>query len=262
MVRISILGTGNVAWHLVSAFSAAEDVEIVQLVGRNPSALKNLYVRLSTTNSPPKVSDFSYIAESDVYILAVSDDAIAEVSGFIGDRKGLVVHTSGSVSMDVLSQHPRHGVLYPLQSFSKDRKVDTESVPFCLEAGTDADMHVLKNLASNLSQKIYGVDSDQRRVLHLAAVFVNNFTNHLYHIGQHLCQNEGLPFDLLQPLIQETAYKIEHLSPIDSQTGPARRGDAKTINIHLEQLQNSDYKEVYSVLSESILNLYREKNPS
>ena len=261
MVRITILGTGNVARHLAFAFSSVQGVEIVQIVGRDTTALKSLVKRLPKAwDRSPKTTDFSHVADADVYLIAVSDDAIAEVSGLLEDKKGLVVHTSGSVSMNVLSRHPRRGVFYPLQTFSRDRKVPMKSVPFCLEGHQDSDRNVLKYLAGQLSERVYDVDSRQRKALHLSAIFVNNFTNHLVYIGQDICQQKEMPFDILHPLIRETVDKMEELSPLEAQTGPARRGDAKTIENHLEQLKSSDHKEVYSILSESILNLYRGRN--
>ncbi len=252
MLRVAIIGTGNLAQHLFDAFAACPTLEVVQVVGRNAKALKH-FEKLSATST-----DFKNIAEANVVIIAVKDDAIAAVSKYLRNKKGLIVHTSGSVSVDVLPAHNRCGVFYPLQSFSKDRKVDMKSVPFCLEANADADLDLLKKLAHKISDKVYEVSSEQRKVLHLAAVFVNNFTNHLYQIGKEICDEKGLPFEILQPLIRETAGKIEQLTPYDAQTGPARRGDSETIKKHLEQLKSSDHTEVYKVLSESIGKLYRK----
>lgn len=252
MLTVVIIGTGNLARHLFDAFSTCRTISIVQFVGRNAKALEHFEKSVSTS------TDFKNIAEADVFIVAVSDTAIRSVSKYLTNKKGLVVHTSGSVSIDVLSDRHRSGVLYPLQTFSKDRKVAMESVPFCLEAVDEADLKILKELAGRISEKVYEVDSEQRKALHLAAVFVNNFTNHLYLIGKEICDEKGLPFEILQPLIRETLDKIEQLSPYDAQTGPARRGDSETIAMHLKQLDNSGYHEVYAGLSESIGKLYRK----
>lgn len=252
MIRVSILGSGNVARHLLHAFLEIEDAQVVQIIGRNKNALQ--YFRGQTVTA----SDFTKILDSDVFVIAVSDDAIASVSEYLKDKKGLVVHTSGSVSMDALSRCGRYGVMYPLQTFSQDREVDMRSVPFCLEAHDEADLNFLKELAGRISGKVYEVDSDQRKALHLAAVFVNNFTNHMYHIGKEICDAKGLPFEILQPLIRETVNKIDQLSPFDAQTGPARRGDSETIKKHLGQLKNSGHGEMYEILSGSIQKLYRE----
>ena len=250
MIRLSILGTGNVAKRLFEAFMVSGEVKVVQVVGRNEAVL------LSFGYGAPTSSDFSKIKDADIFVVAVKDDAIATVSEYLRDKTGLVVHTSGSVSMDVLSPKERNGVFYPLQTFSKDREVDMRSVPFCLEAQRKKDMSLLKKLAATLSETMYEVDSTQRKALHLAAVFVNNFTNHLYYVGQQICEEKGLPFHILHPLIQETADKIEHLAPYDAQTGPARRGDFETISLHLQWVKESGMREIYTVMSESIEKLY------
>ena len=250
MLNVIIIGTGNVAQHLFDAFSASAGTNIVQVVGRSKQALANF------KNSAITLTDFKNIAEADVYIIAVSDMAIPTVSKHLLKFKGLVVHTSGSVSIDVLINHSRYGVFYPLQTFTKDRKVAINCVPFCLETHNEADMDLLKKLTGQLSQTMYDVNSEQRKMLHLAAVFVNNFTNHLFHIGKEICYENGLPFEILQPLLQETLDKTQQLTPFDAQTGPARRGDFETIERHLEELKNSGHNNVYEVMSKSIRNLY------
>ncbi|HEA21684.1 MAG TPA: DUF2520 domain-containing protein [Pricia antarctica] len=251
MIRVSILGTGNVAMHLRQLFLELKDVEVVQIVGRNTKILQSLEERTAIT------SNFEDILDADIFIIAVNDDAIAKVSQFLKDKKGLVVHTSGSVSMDTLSQCKRYGVFYPVQTFSKHRKVDFKSVPICVEAQDDRDVLLLETLANKVSDAVYQVNSKQRKALHLGAVFVNNFTNHLFHIGQQICEENELPTAILQPLIQETSAKITNLSPYDAQTGPARRGDFKTIEDHLEQLNGSEFQDVYATMSASIEKLYR-----
>jgi len=250
MIRVSILGTGNVAAHLFRAFLKNEDVEIVQVVGRNTEALRAFSKQTDT------LSDFTNIAEADIFIIAVKDDAIVKVSEYVKHVKGMVVHTSGGVSMDALSGCRRHGVFYPLQTFSKNSAVDMRSVPICLEAHDSADTDLLNALAAMISESVHQVDSACRKALHLTAVIVNNFTNHLYYIGQQICVENELPAEILQPLIRETAAKIEQLSPYDAQTGPARRGDHETISMHLEQLKASKFKAVYEVMSASIEKLY------
>ncbi len=255
MIRLGILGTGNVAKRLFEAFMVTGSVEVVQVVGRNEAALQ------SFGNGVPTSSDFSIIKDADVFIIAVQDEAIASVSKFLRNKKGLVVHTSGSVSMDILSPQERYGVFYPLQTFSRDREVDMRSVPFCLEAQHKKDMTLLKKLAATLSETMYEVDSEQRKAIHLAAVFVNNFTNHLFYVGQQICEEKGLPFPIFHPLIRETVDKIEHLAPYDAQTGPARRGDFETISLHMQRLKKSGMREIYKVMSESIEKLYYNPTP-
>lgn len=250
MIRVSIIGSGNVAQHLHDAFSLSVEIEIVQVVSRNAKALPAFGKAKKTT------TDFSNIADSDIYIISVSDTAIRPVSQLINNERGLVVHTSGATPMDVLSSHKRHGVFYPLQTFTKNRAIDFNKVPLCLESDTESDLALLKRLAQKISDKVYEVDSEQRKSLHLAAVFVNNFTNHLYHLTHEICEANGLRFELLQPLIAETVEKLNDLTPYQAQTGPARRGDQQTMDTHLRQLKDPLKKEIYKLLSQSIEQTY------
>lgn len=253
MIKVSILGTGNVATHLFKAFSSSEEIEIVQVVGRNTKALQAFGHNTNTT------SNFTDLKVSDIYIIALSDNSIKTVSEQLTKNNALIVHTSGSTPMAELSKHKRHGVFYPLQTFSKTTEVDFKKVPICLEAKKKEDMALLKKLANLVSNYSYEIDTEQRKSLHLSAVFVNNFTNHLYQMGSDLCKEHNVPFKILSPLIQETARKIETLSPFDAQTGPARRGDSKTITNHLEQLKNPEFKAIYKLLSKSIQTTYGKK---
>ncbi|SHJ70089.1 Rossmann-like and DUF2520 domain-containing protein [Pseudozobellia thermophila] len=250
MISVSIIGSGRVAKHLHDAFSLNGEIDIVQVVSRNTTALQGFDQARSTT------SDFKDIADSDIYIIAVSDNAINSVSQQLNTKNKLVVHTSGATPMDILATHPRHGVFYPLQSFSKDRPMDFNKVPLCLESNTQSDLDLLKQLAQKITGRIYEVSTEQRKTLHLAAVFVNNFTNHLYHLAHEICKEKELSFELLRPLIGETVDKLSHLTPYQAQTGPARRGDQSTIDTHLAQLKKPVEIEIYKLLSQSIENTY------
>ena len=253
MIRIVILGTGNVAKHLLGAFKKAEDVEVVQVYGRNNSVLESLGSDYQTT------TEVSSLKQVDIYILAISDDAISEVSKQLDLKAGLVVHTSGSVPLAALSKKTKRGVFYPLQTFSVDRKVDFAEIPICIESENEADTGILKQLASAISKKVEYMDSDQRKALHLAAVMANNFTNHMYYLSSEFCSQNNVPFSLLHPLIQETAKKIEDLSPYDAQTGPARRNDCGTLKKQKAQLKSKRHKKIYSLLSKSIRKTYGKK---
>ena len=250
MIRIVILGTGNVAKHLFDAFSRTKTVKVVQVVGRNQERLKNF----SDTTA-----DFSDIANADAYIISVSDSAISSVAQSLIKKKGLILHTSGSVSLEGLSPNKNTGVFYPLQTFSIDRDVHFESVPICIETSSEQYLNFLEDLGKSISEKVYKIDSAQRRVLHLAAVFANNFTNHMYHMANEICEEHKLPFDILKPLIQETAQKVQSNPPDTMQTGPARRNDSETIQKHLMQLRNEKQREIYTLLSQSIKEIYGEK---
>ncbi|ALM06861.1 hypothetical protein SB49_02860 [Sediminicola sp. YIK13] len=250
MISIVILGTGNVAKHLYDSFSATNQVKILQVVGRSEEKL------LVYSKQTEVTLDYGNIKEADVYLIAVSDGAVKEVSQNLIGKKGLVVHTSGNCALDMLSPIQRKGVFYPLQSFTKNKKVDFKEIPICLEAAQKEDEIILEHLAHLISEKVFNISSEQRKIIHLAAVFVNNFTNHLYQIGNEICNDHNIPFELLHPLIKETAHKISVLNPHEAQTGPARRGDQVTINNHLRLLENKTYKEIYSLLSNSIKKNY------
>ncbi|PQJ74587.1 Rossmann-like and DUF2520 domain-containing protein [Polaribacter gangjinensis] len=229
MISILIVGKGNVGTQLYEAFKSIETLN-VQLISSR---------------------DLNAIPKSDVTIIAVSDDAVATVSSQISTD--FVVHTSGSVPLSGLKNNTRKGVFYPLQTFSKDKKVDYTQVPFCIEATTESDVKLLETLAGFLSKKIYHISSEQRKAIHVAAVFANNFTNHLYKIAHDICDTHQIPFEILHPLINETADKIKVLPPALAQTGPAIRKDAATIKNHLFLLTEKQ-QEIYTILTKSIQN--------
>ncbi len=245
MVRVAILGGGNIANHLIKAFLENKEVVLQQIYAREVEQVKSFENSCAITNS------IAALKEADVYIIAVSDTAIGEVSAAIPSTS-LVVHTSGSVAMDSLKNSGRKGVFYPLQSFTKDKKVNFQNIPFCIEAETKEDLFLLEKLAHSLSDKIYPINSQERRYLHVAAVFVNNFTNHLYRIGEDICINYKVPFEILMPLIKETAEKIEAITPKEAQTGPAKRKDSTTMQNHLNLLTEEQQK-IYKILSDSII---------
>ncbi|OCB73924.1 hypothetical protein B0A79_11710 [Flavobacterium piscis] len=246
MIRITVIGSGNVAQHLIKAFAKSELVEIVQVYARKKEALSSLIEFDKIT------SDFEELQESDLYIIAVSDKAIADVSKQLPFQNRIVVHTSGAASLDVLDAKNRKGVFYPLQTFSKNKEIDFSIVPLCLEAENTFDFRVLETVAKSISNAVFAINSDQRKALHVAAVFVNNFTNHLYHIGKEICGEHQVPFEILRPLIQETAEKINTLDPVDAQTGPAKRNDTNTIAAHLDYLTNENQKNIYKLITQSI----------
>jgi len=253
MISIVILGTGNLAKHLFDAFMAQNGIEIIQLYGRSQKNLSNFNKDINTT------SDLSNIKEADIYLIAVSDDAISEVSRFLVGKQGLMVHSSGSIPINAIPNKNRRGVFYPLQTFSANRKVDFKEIPICIEAGNEEDYELLNELASAISDKVIQIDPDQRKALHLAAVFANNFTNHMYHIAQEICIQNDVSFALMHPLINETAAKIRDLSPLNAQTGPARRNDKSTLKNHMALLKHKKHKKIYALLSKSIQKTYGKK---
>jgi len=250
MISIIILGSGNVAQHLIQRFEKLSKKEnhivVKQVYARNPDTLKGILASEKITNQ------LDNILEADVYLIAVSDSVIKEISGGIPFSNKLVVHTSGSMGMEEIDTKNRSGVLYPLQTFSKSKAIDFSTIPIGIEATNETDVLMLQQIANTLSDKVFCIDSTQRKALHLAAVFVCNFVNHMYHIGQNICEAHEIPFEILQPLIQETADKIKFLSPKDAQTGPAARNDQKTIDKHLVFLNDDLEKNIYNLITQSI----------
>lgn len=247
MISVVIIGYGNVAHHLVEAFHKAKNLHLKQVYTRSIKTVEHLKPITSVTNS------LELLVKADVYIISVTDDAIAKVSSQITGKNSFVVHTSGSVDMNQLQNNGRKGVFYPLQSFSKEKKVDFSTIPFCLEAENNKDLQLLETLAKTIGEKIYRINSLQRKQLHIAAVFVNNFVNHMYKIGYDICNQHNVPFEVLYPLIEETSKKIQHITPDKAQTGPAKRNDNLTIENHIKMLKE-EQKNIYKILTNSIKN--------
>ncbi|WP_298904529.1 Rossmann-like and DUF2520 domain-containing protein [uncultured Psychroserpens sp.] len=250
MISVVILGAGNVAHHLYKAFSSSEKVTIKQWYNRSLSTIESFKNEVDITD------DINNLVQADIYLIAVSDDAIGELSSQLPFENRFVVHTSGSVSAYDLDKKNRRGVFYPLQTFSKSATVDFSQVPICLETLMRKDYSQLKEVATAISSITKRVNSDQRAALHLAAVFVNNFTNQLYRVAHEITESQGAEFDLLKPLILETANKVQEHSPYKAQTGPAKRNDKKTIKRHLKLLDNDHHKELYKLLTSSIKNTH------
>ncbi len=253
-MEIIVLGSGNVATHLFKAFSASEGIRIKQVFNHSAASLGFFKKHTEVT------TEISEIAEADIYLMALKDDVISDVAKKFSNKSGLVVHTSGSVALDALSGCSRRGVFYPLQTFSKENDVDYSEIPFCLEATSEEDLKLLRNLAGKISGKAYEISSQQRKKLHLSAVFVCNFVNHLYAIGEQICQKGEIPFEILKPLISETANKVQQASPARVQTGPAIRNDHSTIDAHLRLLDSSgENKEIYTLLTSAIQTFHGKK---
>ena len=246
MITVVLLGAGNVGTHFFKAIEKTDAVQVTQWYSRHLDRIKGYKHQVSITD------DLTQLIEADLYILAVSDDAVAQLSAELPFEKRLIVHTSGSVNVHDLDKKNKRGVLYPLQTFSKDAELDFKDVPICIETLDKKSYPLLKKVASSLGSPTKRVNSNQRRILHLAAVFVNNFTNQLYRVGHEITESEAAEFDLLKPLIMETAKKVQTLSPYMAQTGPAKRHDEKTIQKHLDLLEKPEHKEIYKLLTKSI----------
>lgn len=252
-MNIVMLGSGNVATHLGKALQLAGHT-ILEVWSRT---YENARI-LASSLQAEAVADVSEISrQADMYIISVSDDVIADVAALIPAKDKIIIHTSGSAGIEILKPYSsRYGVLYPLQTFSKKQDVDFKEIPLVLEGSSEEVELVLKEMALQLSFNVHFLNSDQRRILHLAAVFACNFTNHLYALADNLLKDHNLKFDLIRPLITETARKVQHNHPESVQTGPAIRNDKKTIDKHLELLRDHpELQEIYKLLSQSIVNL-------
>lgn len=248
--NIVLFGAGNVATHLGIAIQNTGR-KIVQVYSRTDEAAMQLAEKLNSAYT----SDLGKIKrDADLFIISVADDAVGDVAVKLDTLNGMVVHTSGSVAMEILSESSaNYGVLYPLQTFSKSREADFSNIPLCVEASSGENLQKLKALAENLSGKVVEIDSDQRKILHLAAVFASNFPNFMYRAADDILKGSNLDFDLLRPLILETAKKIQQMNPVEAQTGPAMRGDERILSEQLELLAKyPEYRKIYEILSEGI----------
>lgn len=257
-MKITIIGAGNVATHLTKRLHE-KGHEILQIFNRNLESA----VFLANEINAEAIDDFQKInLESDVYLIAISDDAIAAVGeklATILPQQAIIAHTSGATSSKVFQPFfENYGVFYPLQTFSKNRQADFEKLPFCIEGSNQNTENQLVALANSICPNVYLIDDKQRSVLHVAAVFANNFTNYLMAISDEMVTKENIPFDLLKPLIHETIAKISENAPKSMQTGPARRGDKATLAKHQAYLEEyPNYQKIYELLSAAIEDFYR-----
>lgn len=252
---ISFIGSGNVATHLASALQKAghQIVEVFSPDAKNANRFAEQFDCLfvdSLKNLNTKV---------DLLIIAVPDAKVEDVARMLPLFDGIVVHTSGITGIDVLEGVENYGVFYPLQTFTRDREMDISDAPFCIESSSKEVGEKLIKLAGEISHSVQLVNSEQRKHLHLAAVMVSNFTNHLYGISHDFLESKQLDFAILLPLIRETSAKVQDISPEKAQTGPARRNDEPTLKSHLKMLENSpEQQSLYHLFSEQIKKKYNE----
>jgi predicted short-subunit dehydrogenase-like oxidoreductase (DUF2520 family) len=253
-MKIVILGAGNVATHLAWAL---KDIghEISQIYSRTQLSAETLAQQLDTDycSSP------ALLKQADLYIYALSDNALETIISEVNIRSGIHIHTAGSVDLNIFdAKFDNFGVFYPLQTFSKDKDIDFSEVPIFVEGNNTAVTDTLFELAKSLTNKPFVATSFQRIRLHIAAVFACNFSNYFYTLASDILKSESIPFDIFHPLIQETASKIQTLTPVDAQTGPARRNDTDTMQKHLEMIEDEDLKKIYSDLSARISERYKK----
>lgn len=246
MIKVVLLGSGNVAFHLAKALTKSSNIDFVQHYSRND--MSNTEFNQTTL----KTNNINNLVQADIYIIAITDDAIANFSKKLIFKKGLVVHTSGSMPLNTLQCKANKGVFYPIQTFTKNQDVPFKNIPIAIETEKNDDFELLNNFTKSISNNVYKINSSQREKLHIAAVFANNFSNQMYNIAKDICDTNNFSFDILKPLILETANKIQTLNPAQAQTGPAKRNNQKVIQNHISQL-TGEKKEIYQLISNSII---------
>ena len=254
-LKICVIGAGNVATHLAQALGRV--AHVAQIVSRHEVSARRLAEKIEGCEP---VWDLKELApDADLYLISVGDDHVAEVAGETPDYPGIWAHTSGSVPADVFEgKKSRYGVFYPLQTFTRDLDVDVSEVPFFIEGSDTATAEALAALAREISHSVEYADSRRRGLLHVAAVFACNFANLMWHEADEILCRDGLDVKYMMPLLRMTLSKLEKISPREAMTGPARRGDSEVIAGHLEKLSGRP-KEIYELLSDTILDMYRDE---
>jgi len=246
VIKVTVIGSGNVGSHLINIFHNSANVELNEWYSKSLDYDERVNI----------INDVKKLSISDVYILCVNDDSISEISKKLPFKNKLVLHTSGSSPFQAINPKNKRGIFYPLQTFTKDIELDYSKIPICLETEDLKDLKKLKRLVDGIGCKYHEVNYDQRKTLHLAAVITNNFTNFLFGLSKELVEKKNLDFDILKPLINETVNKIHKLDPIDAQTGPARRNDKNILNIHVDMFENENQKVLYQTISKMIKDRY------
>lgn len=256
-MTITFVGAGNLASHLAPALAAAGH-DIVCVFSHTMKSANALAERIGQGSRATNVLD--EISEADAYFISVKDDALADVVAAWPKhcKRGVVVHTAGTMAMDVISSTSDHtGVLYPMQTFSKEKTLNFKEIHCFIEGNCQESENVVKLLADSVSDHVTKLSSKDRKYLHIAAVFACNFTNHMYALAFEILEQRGIEPNCLISLIDETARKTHHLHPHNGQTGPARRGDEKVMQEHLNVLKdNGELHEIYKMMSKSILNRF------
>lgn len=250
-MKVVFIGAGNVATHLASVMDS-NGFEIVHIFSQTIESAQALSDKLS--NKPIYTNIINEIDnKADLYIFSIKDSALQEVISQLEPNSGIWVHTAGSMSISVFEGFAnRFGVIYPLQTFSKNKSIDWTNVPIFLEASDADTLQILRSVANKISNSVHELSSDKRKYVHLTGVFACNFTNYMYSVSADILQQAGLPFEVALPLIDETCAKVHSLSPREAQTGPAIRFDENVMNRHIDLIQDTKLKEIYRLISEKI----------
>lgn len=248
-MKVIFIGAGRLATHLAIELSKLS-FDILQVYSRTDLSAIELAQKVyaKATSNIREIN-----SHADIYIFSVKDSALPELLDQIPPNNGFWIHTAGSIPLGIFEKYNnRYGVLYPLQTFSIDRNLDFRTIPIFLEANSKEDLKILFDISKRISDKVYSLSSEKRQYIHLTGVFACNFVNHMYSISQGILEKEGIPFETVLPLIDETAAKVHSLSPKDAQTGPAIRYDENVINKHIQLIEDTDLKEIYSLISKNI----------
>ena len=252
MIKIILLGAGNVGHHLSRAFNKSNEIDLVQWYARKKNSI------ISGSLDIEIIDDLAKIKLADIYIISISDSYVDNLSKELNLSNKLIVHTSGSLDFTVLDNKNRRGVFYPLQTFSKNKELEISKVPICIEAENSNDLILLEQVSKYINCKSYKINYEERKTLHLAAIFSNNFVNHMFTIAKEILENKNLDFNILKPLINETVDKIHKLDPENVQTGPAIRNDSEIIITHIKALKKQEHKKIYELMTKLIQDKYGE----
>ena len=245
MTKIVLIGAGHLAFHFYRQFQRCREVNLIQWYNRSLEKIDFVQPKVAVTNQ------FTELKAADLYLICVSDDAIEKVSEKV-QTQGLIAHCAGAVPIDRLRGSSRKAVFYPLQSFTKERDLSFDKLPFCIETTQPKDQNLLNDLANALGGVPHEFNSEKRALIHMIAVFANNFANHLLHLGSDLSKKYKIPFHIFNPLIEQTYQKALDNGPENSQTGPALRRDQKTIDKHIDLITDDNLKKLYLNLTTSI----------
>lgn len=248
-MQFSIIGTGNMAWFLANKLTIAGH-QCNYVYGRNPEQATLLANKI---NSKPTDRIRDIKDENDAVIIAVTDSSIAEIAPRIIADEAVIIHTSGFAGTDILREARHYGVLWPIYSIVKNNLPAHRNIPCAVEANDTHSKLIIRNLAHALSDVVFEANHQQRQWLHLAAVIGNNFTNHLMAIDEMICKEQGIDFAHLRPILQQTFDRVQGISPIELQTGPAARNDRQTMDAQVQLLaKHPEWKEIYTAVSDSI----------
>ena len=253
-----VIGSGNVAWHLINAFSK-KGIYVVQILAKNDKTARSLSTSFSI---PYIINPALLLKDADIYLMTVQDDRIGDVAPVLGLKDQLLVHTSGFSSIDILAGASSNtGVLWPLQTLTAGKNIEYDHIPFFVEGSTNENIVQLTRFAGLISERVIVTDSPTRQKIHLAAVIASNLTNQLYSISASILERQDIPFDVLAPLILETAVKAGQQHPLRSQTGPAVRKDLQVIARHLDLLRDDPaFRDIYRLITENIIHHHDKKN--